>query len=116
MGCRVARAYLNAGYIPRGKQDRLMTIELFGLPAAGRTTLAHTLHTELEKHGLEVQLILSFPIRVATNQKAASCWPRTRIVTIGADRGRLCHDGDPCRLENVGIGILFTEACTSGQV
>jgi thymidylate kinase len=36
-----------------------MIIELFGPPAAGKTTLAHALATALEKNGLDVQLIAS---------------------------------------------------------
>ncbi|UPJ48726.1 AAA family ATPase [Bradyrhizobium sp. 200] len=36
-----------------------MIIELFGPPAAGKTTLAHALATELEKNGFDIQLIVS---------------------------------------------------------
>ena len=36
-----------------------MIIELFGPPAAGKTTLAHALATALESNGLDVQLIAS---------------------------------------------------------
>lgn len=36
-----------------------MIIELFGPPAAGKTTLAHALATALKKNGFDVQLIVS---------------------------------------------------------
>jgi thymidylate kinase len=36
-----------------------MIIELFGPPAAGKTTLAHALATALEKNGCDVQLVVS---------------------------------------------------------
>jgi thymidylate kinase len=36
-----------------------MIIELFGPPAAGKTTLAHALATALEKNGFDVQLFVS---------------------------------------------------------
>ena len=36
-----------------------MIIELFGPPAAGKTTLAHALATALEKNGFDIQLIVS---------------------------------------------------------
>ncbi|ANW00268.1 hypothetical protein [Bradyrhizobium icense] len=30
-----------------------MTVDIFGLPTVGKTTLAHTFQTELEKHGFQ---------------------------------------------------------------
>jgi RecA/RadA recombinase len=36
-----------------------MIIELFGPPAAGKTTLAHALMTALEKTGFDIQLTVS---------------------------------------------------------
>jgi thymidylate kinase len=41
------------------RKVRPMIIELFGPPAAGKTTLAYALATALEKNGFDVQLIVS---------------------------------------------------------
>jgi thymidylate kinase len=55
-----------------------MIIELFGPPAAGKTTLARALATALEKNGFDVQLIVSprpaerGPIQVETTRALSS--------------------------------------------
>ena len=61
-----------------------MIIELFGPPAAGKTTLAHALTTALEKNGFDVQLIASLrPAErgsVQAENTRASSWSRTTLV------------------------------------
>jgi thymidylate kinase len=59
-----------------------MIVELFGPPAAGKTTLAHALATALEKNGCSVELIVSSrpaergPIQV----ESARAWARCRAA------------------------------------
>jgi thymidylate kinase len=56
-----------------------MIVELFGPPAAGKTTLAHALATALEKNGCSVELIVSSrpaergPIQVERARALARC-------------------------------------------
>jgi thymidylate kinase len=61
-----------------------MIIELFGPPAAGKTTFAHALATALEKNGFDVQLIVSFrPAErspVGIESKRAVSWCRTALA------------------------------------
>lgn len=61
-----------------------MIIELFGPPAAGKTTLAHALATALEKNGFDVQLIVSSrpaePGSVRVESKRALSWCRTALA------------------------------------
>ena len=94
-----------------------MIIELFGPPAAGKTTLAHALATALEKNGFDVQLIVSSrpaePGSVRVESKRALSWCRTALapplsraakfvsaapvlLTRSADRRTYCElDGSP---------------------
>jgi len=61
-----------------------MIIELFGPPAAGKTTLAHALATALEKNGFDVQLIVSSrPAErdsIQVESTRALSWCRTTLV------------------------------------
>ncbi len=56
-----------------------MIVEIFGPPAAGKTTLAHALATALEKNGCDVQLIASSrpaerrPIRAESTRALSRC-------------------------------------------
>ena len=56
-----------------------MIVELFGPPAAGKTTLAHALATALENNGCNVELIVSSrpaeraPIQVESTRALARC-------------------------------------------
>lgn len=56
-----------------------MIVELFGPPAAGKTTLAHALATALEKNGCNVELIVSSrpaergPIQVESTRALSRC-------------------------------------------
>lgn len=61
-----------------------MIIELFGPPAAGKTTLAHALARALEKNGFDVQLIVSSrPAEcgsVGVESKRVLSWCRTALA------------------------------------
>jgi thymidylate kinase len=61
-----------------------MIIELFGPPAAGKTTFAHALATALEKNGFDVQLIVSLrPAErdsIQVESTRALSWCRTALV------------------------------------
>jgi thymidylate kinase len=61
-----------------------MIIELFGPPAAGKTTLAHALATALEKNGFDVELIVSLRpaerASVGIESKRAVSWCRTALA------------------------------------
>jgi thymidylate kinase len=61
-----------------------MIIELFGPPAAGKTTLAHALATALEKNGFDVQLIVSSrPAErrsIQVENTRALSWCRTALI------------------------------------
>jgi thymidylate kinase len=70
-----------------------MIVELFGPPAAGKTTVAHALTTALKKHGCEVQLIASSrpaergsiqieSKRASTRCRAALAAPLSRAVKL----------------------------------
>ena len=67
-----------------------MIIELFGPPAAGKTTLAHALATALEKNGFDVQLIVS--------SRPAERWlgpgrEHTSLVVVSNGVGRPSEQG-----------------------
>ena len=61
-----------------------MIIELFGPPAAGKTTLAHALATALERNGFDVQLIVSLrPAErdlIQVESTRALSWCRTALA------------------------------------
>ena len=61
-----------------------MIIELFGPPAAGKTTLAHALAAALMKNGFDVHLIVSSrPAergRIQAESTRALSWCRTAVA------------------------------------
>lgn len=70
--------------MPRARARLTMIIELFGPPAAGKTTLAHALAAALERNGFDVQLIVSFrpgergPAEIGS--KPAASWCQTALA------------------------------------
>ena len=74
-----------------------MIIELFGPPAAGKTTLAHALATALEKNGFDIQLIVSSrPAErgsIQVESTRALSWCRTALAAPLSRAAKLVSAG-----------------------